>query len=77
MISFGFAGLLVLVYLVAQSFYGWYRLRHIPGPFWAGFSKIWLFKHTWNGSMYTESAEACFKYGEAQLVALWRAAQYS
>lgn len=55
-----------IFYLIAKTLFDWYRLRHIPGPFSAGFSKAWLFKHTWYGSMYLESAEQCFKYGTAQ-----------
>lgn len=65
MLALLYFGLLVLFYLVAKSLYSWYRLRHIPGPPSAGFSKWWLFKRTWRGTMYIESAEACFKYGEA------------
>jgi len=55
----------VLSYLVGKTLWDWYRLRHIPGPFWAGFSKLWLLKHTWDGSMYMVSADACIKYGKA------------
>ena len=52
-----------LVYITWDTFRSWYRLRHIPGPYGAGFSKWWLFKHTWKGTMYIESAEQCFKHG--------------
>ncbi|OCT52775.1 pisatin demethylase [Cladophialophora carrionii] len=52
-----------LAYLAIDTIYSWYRLRHVPGPFSAGFSKWWLFKHTWNGTLYLESAEQCFKHG--------------
>ena len=65
MLPYYLAGALVLSYLVGRSLWDWYRLRHIPGPFWAGFSKLWLLKHTWDGTMYMKSAEACFKYGRA------------
>lgn len=61
--SLGFALLAGLVYVTYNTLYSWYRLRHIPGPFSAGFSKWWLFKHTWNGSLYLEGAEQCFKHG--------------
>ncbi|EXJ92137.1 hypothetical protein A1O3_00687 [Capronia epimyces CBS 606.96] len=63
MLSILLAGALLFLYLLLTSLYSWYRLRHIPGPFWAGISKLWLFKHTWDGSMYLTSAEACFKHG--------------
>lgn len=63
MISVSTVGLLLLVYALTKYFISWYRLRHIPGPFWAGVTKFWQLKHTWNGTLYLESAEACFKYG--------------
>ena len=59
--------LLGLAYIIFDTGRNWYRLRHIPGPFSAGFSKWWLFKHTWNGTLYLESAEQCFKYGMCNL----------
>ncbi|KIW13508.1 hypothetical protein PV08_08696 [Exophiala spinifera] len=63
MISVSNIALLLLVYTLTKYFLGWYRLKHIPGPFWAGVTKFWQLKHTWNGTLYLESAEACFKYG--------------
>ena len=63
----GFVLLLVLAYVFLDTFQTWHRLRHIPGPFSAGLSKWWLFKHTWNGTMYIESAEQCFKHGTCNL----------
>lgn len=29
-------------YYITSTFYQWYRLRHVPGPFLAGFSYLWL-----------------------------------
>ena len=49
--------------LIAQSIYGWYRLRHIKGPFLAGFSKLWLIRTVSSGNMHWEFAKACQKYG--------------
>jgi hypothetical protein len=57
--------LAVLAYVIFNTVQNWYRLRHIPGPFSAGFSKWWMLKHTWNGTMYIESAEQCFKHGRS------------
>ena len=62
--------LLGLAYLTFDTIRSWYRLRHIPGPFSAGLSKWWLLKHTWNGSLYLESAEQCFKHGISLKVAI-------
>jgi hypothetical protein len=65
---FGLAFLLILSYFTYTTVRAWYRLRHIPGPPGAGWSKWWLFKHTWDGTMYIESAEQCFKYGACNMM---------
>jgi len=55
---------LLLLFFTARTLYVWNRLRHIPGPFSAGFSKWWLLKRTMNGTIHMESAQATFQYGE-------------
>lgn len=32
-----------------DSFRRWYRLSHVPGPLWAGISKLWLIRHSLSG----------------------------
>lgn len=46
-----------------QTFYGWYRLRYIKGPFLASFSKIWLIRAVSGGEMHWEFARVNQKYG--------------
>lgn len=46
-----------------QTFYAWYRLRHIKGPFLASFSKLWLIRTVSSGNMHWEYAKVCQKYG--------------
>jgi hypothetical protein len=41
----------------------WLRLRHIPGPPFAAFSKLWLLRKTSGGRFHLDTAEACEKYG--------------
>ncbi|KIV88711.1 hypothetical protein PV10_08369 [Exophiala mesophila] len=55
--------LLVLVTVSTRVVYNWSRLRHIPGPRSAGWSKWWLLKRTWNGTIHMETAEQIFKHG--------------
>jgi hypothetical protein len=41
----------------------WHRLRHIPGPSFAGLSKFWLLRKALGGRFHLDTAEACEKYG--------------
>jgi hypothetical protein len=41
----------------------WLRLRHIPGPRFAGVSELWLLRKTFGGRCHLDTAEACEKYG--------------
>jgi len=43
--------------------YGWYRLRHIPGPFGTGWSNLWLWRHQLGGRLCEDLEEVCNKYG--------------
>jgi len=41
----------------------WLRLRHIPGPRFAGVAELWLLLKTIGGQCHLDTAEACEKYG--------------
>jgi hypothetical protein len=49
--------------LVGQSIYAWYRLRHIKGPWHAGWSQLWLIDSVASGNMHWKYAQVCEKYG--------------
>jgi hypothetical protein len=49
--------------IFVRTFYAWYRLRHIKGPFLASFSKLWLIRTVSSGNMHWEYAKVCQKYG--------------
>lgn len=58
--------LLLLVSLV-QIYRAWYRLRHIPGPCWASFSKGWMLRNTLGGSMHLALKQVCDEFGKPPL----------
>ena len=58
----GILGTLAAVYL-AYSFHSWYRLSHVPGPFWAAFSKYWMVRQAMKGRQPHAFKEATSKYG--------------
>jgi hypothetical protein len=49
--------------LVGQSVCAWYRLRHIKGPWHAGWSQLWLINSVASGNMHWKYAQVCEKYG--------------
>ena len=49
---------------LADRLRSWYRLSHVPGPFWAAFSKHWLVRHSLEGRQPYAIQEANEKYGE-------------
>ncbi|KAE9372687.1 cytochrome P450 [Stipitochalara longipes BDJ] len=49
--------------VLAHLFYTWHRLSHIPGPFWAAFSKFWMVNQSLKGQMHSSLKEATDKYG--------------
>lgn len=55
------------VFAIALRTRTWLRLRHIPGPFAAGISELWLIKHTQGGRIHMDTAEACETYGATKL----------
>lgn len=76
-VAAGVLSAIFLAYLV-HSFGQWYRLSHIPGPFWAAFSKYWMVSESLKGQQPTAIKEATDKYGElcSDIVALaWTHAQ--
>jgi hypothetical protein len=58
----GLSASLMLAYLV-HSLFLWYRLSHVPGPFWAAFSKYWMVRESLKGRQPTAIKEANDKYG--------------
>jgi hypothetical protein len=55
--------ILILAY-VAQTFYQWQRLSHIPGPFWASLSRFWLFRQAWKERVHVAVNDVCEEYGQ-------------
>ncbi|KAJ8126194.1 hypothetical protein O1611_g7444 [Lasiodiplodia mahajangana] len=55
--------LLAAGYFLASTLYQWRRLRHIPGPFVASFSYLWLGISDWNGEQYEWHKVLGEKYG--------------
>jgi hypothetical protein len=56
-----FMGMLVLV----DTLRAWYRLSHVPGPFWAGFSKYWMIRQALIGRQPYANQEVNEKYGKS------------
>jgi hypothetical protein len=56
-----FIGIALLSILVINYFRN--PLRHVPGPFWAKFSNLWLVYHTRQGKMHRKIIEVHEKYG--------------
>jgi len=53
----------LFVFIVGEYIWGYWRLRHIPGPWIAGFSDLWLMRKTWRGETFKELAKVCGQYG--------------
>ncbi|GAB1319797.1 hypothetical protein MFIFM68171_10007 [Madurella fahalii] len=51
-------------YLLAMRVWGRYRLRHIKGPLWAGWTDLWLIYTTARCEIFEGYAELYEKYGE-------------
>jgi hypothetical protein len=54
----------LVIYVAASRFVVWKRLRHIPGPRLAGWSKFWLVRHQVGGRLCLDLPAVCDKYGE-------------
>jgi hypothetical protein len=50
--------------LLQQRVTVWLRLRHVPGPFWASFSNLWLAWHARRGTLPWAIKEATDRYGK-------------
>lgn len=59
----GIVGFATLLYLVGWA-RTWYRLSHVPGPFWAAFSKYWMVRQSLKGQQPYAIQRANEKYGE-------------
>ena len=49
--------------LLLRTVMQWYRLSHVPGPFWAAFSKYWMVRESLKGRQPTAIKEVTDKYG--------------
>lgn len=54
----------LLGYCSASAYTTYRRLRHVPGPRIAGFSKWWMLRNTLGGSMHLALKEVCETYGK-------------
>ncbi|SPO06232.1 related to pisatin demethylase (cytochrome P450) [Cephalotrichum gorgonifer] len=61
-VATGFLGLLAAAFS-ARVAYRWYRLSHVPGPFWAGISTYWIIRVTLDGVAPYAYKEVTDKYG--------------
>jgi hypothetical protein len=62
LLAIGLATALLLTYL-ARVAWQWYRLSHIPGPFLASISSLWIIKQSLNGRLALATKEVTDKYG--------------
>ena len=53
-----------LAYLSVSTYLSWQRLRHVPGPPAAAFSKWWMLRNTLRGNMHLALKQACEDYGK-------------
>lgn len=51
------------LFLVVHHARLWYSLRHVPGPFLASISDLWMLRVTLSGHMWREFGGVCEKYG--------------
>lgn len=58
-----FIGVITLSLYLATTVTTWARLRHIPGPFSAGFSKLWLIRRQMTGKLVLDFQDVCKQYG--------------
>jgi hypothetical protein len=49
--------------ILVQTLVQWYRLSHVPGPFWAAFSKAWMVRESLKGRQPQSIKAANDKYG--------------
>lgn len=62
--SFVTVGAVLLVtVLLAERIRNRFRLRHIPGPFWAGWTDLWLIRRQLGGELNFKLYDVNKKYG--------------
>ncbi|CEI70900.1 hypothetical protein FVEN_g9720 [Fusarium venenatum] len=52
-----------LIIFIVNTFRAWYRLSHVPGPFFASFSRLWLLRASMRAQQPMEIQAANEKYG--------------
>lgn len=57
-----------LAYSVALRFIEWHKLRHIPGPPLAAWSRLWLLRHVMSGKLCKRVEEVCGEYGKMYFI---------
>lgn len=57
---------ILATYSVFSRVRTWLRLRHIPGPPFAAWSKVWLLSKALGGRFHLDTAEVCEKYGQCR-----------
>ncbi len=63
--------IIVLCSVVAfaiHRFLAYYHLRQFSGPWLASFSKLWMMRCTFLGTMHLEVADVCNQYGTASML---------
>ncbi|ORY18140.1 cytochrome P450 [Clohesyomyces aquaticus] len=61
-VAIGVTSALVVAYLVLIGVQ-WYRLSHVPGPWWAALTKYWMVRESLRGRQPNAFKEANAKYG--------------
>ena len=56
----------LLILCLAYLFFSYWRLRHVPGPVLASFSKLWLLRCAVRAELHIGLLEACEQYGLAR-----------
>lgn len=60
-------GILITTFLVAycaHTWYAWRRLSHIPGPFFAAFTKLWMVRQSMKRRQPYAFKQANDRYGQ-------------
>ena len=60
----------LIAYSIVLRFIKWRKLRHIPGPWLAAWSRLWLLRHVMSGKLCKSVEEVCGRYGEQNFVSL-------
>lgn len=61
----------LLVFFIVDTLRAWYRLCHVPGPFGAGFTRLWLFRGSMRAQQPMEIQAAIEKYGRDNKSLRW------